>query len=139
MAACHVHRPVLTAIFGSTIIAAACASASFASEPPILTQEQAARLAVFTPKPDFPEAMRRKRLSAKGIFVLNINAKTGQVTSIKIERRTGYQLLDVAALNALIKWRFKPNAVTKVRIPVIFVGGVDSIRTTELKKKFPDI
>jgi hypothetical protein len=43
---------------------------------------------------------------------------------------TGYQVLDVAVLNALIKWRFRPQAVTTVRVPVIFVGGVDSIRTT---------
>ena len=137
MAAYHVHRPVLAAILGSTIIAAACASASFASQPPVLTQEQVARLAVFTPKLEFPEAMRRQRVRATGVFVLNVDAKTGQVTSIKIERRTGYQVLDVAALNALIKWRFKPHSVTKVRIPVIFAGGVDSIRTTELKKNVP--
>ena len=133
------HRSVLMAIFGSTIIVAACASVSLAGEPPVLTQEQASRLAVFTPKPEFPDAMRRKRVRAKGVFVLNISFKTGQVTSIKMERRTGYQVLDVAALNALIKWRFKPHSVTKVRIPVTFVGGVDSIRTTELKKMFPDI
>ena len=133
------HRLVLAAISGSTIIAAACANASFAGQTPVLTQEQAARLAVFTPKPEFPEAMRRQRVRAKGVFALNVDAKTGQVTSIKIERRTGYQVLDVAALNALIKWRFKPHSVTKVHIPVLFVGGVDSIRTTELKKMFPDI
>jgi TonB family protein len=139
MATYHLHRPVLAAILSSTIIAAACASTSFASQPPVLTQEQAARLAVFTPKPEFPETMRRQRIRAKGVFALNVDAKTGQVTSIKIERRTGYQVLDVAALNALIKWRFKPHSVTKVHIPVIFAGGVDSIRTTELKKMFPDI
>jgi TonB family protein len=83
--------------------------------------------------------MRRQRVRAKGVFALNVDAKTGQVTSIKIERTRGYQVLDVAALNALIKWRFKPHSVTKVRIPMIFAGGVDSIRTTELKKMFPDI
>ena len=96
-------------------------------------------MAVFTPKPEFPEAMRRQRVRAKGVFVLNVDAKTGQVTSIKIERRTGYQALDVAALKALINWRFKPGSVTKVRIPVTFVDGVDSIRTTVLEEMFPDI
>jgi len=77
---------------------------------------------------------RRQRLCGKGVFLLNINAKTGEVTSIKIERRTGYQVLDVAALKALMKWRFKPHSVTKVHIPV-----VDSIRTTVLDEMFPDI
>jgi TonB family protein len=139
MAPNHVHRTVLAAIFGSMVIAAVCVSPSFAAQPAAPAQEQAARLAVFTPKPEFPEALRRQRVRTKGVFALNVDAKTGQVTSIKIERRTGYQVLDVAALNALIKWRFKPHSVTKVRIPVIFAGGVDSIRTTELKKMFPDI
>jgi hypothetical protein len=89
MAAYHVHRLVFAAISGSTIIAAACASASFAGQPPVLTQEQAARLALLTPKPEFPEPMRRQRVRAKGVFALNVDAKTGQVTSIKIERRNG--------------------------------------------------
>ncbi len=133
------HRSVFAAIFGSAIIAVACASVSFATQPPVLTQEQVARLAVFAPKPKYPQAARRQRLCGKGVFLLNVNAKTGQVTSIKIERRTGYQILDVAALKALINWRFKPHSVTKVHIPVIFVDGVNSIRTTVLKDMFPDI
>ena len=132
------HRPVLTAIFGSTIIAAACATASFATQPPVLTQEQAAGLAVFTPKPQYPEAARLRRQEGKGVFVLNVNAKTGQVTSIKIEKRTGYQLLDVTALKTLVNWRFKPYSVTKVRVPVIFFLAKDTIRTTVIKERFPD-
>jgi TonB family protein len=138
MATYHVHRSVFASIFSSTVIAA-CASVSFATQPPVLTQEQAAGLVVFAPKPEYPQAARRQRLCGKGVFLLNVNAKTGQVTSIKIERRTGHQVLDVAALKTLINWRFKPHSVTKVRIPVIFVDGVNSIRTTVLKDMFPDI
>jgi TonB family protein len=138
MAAYHLHRPVLAALFGLMIIAA-FASASSASPRPHFTQEQLAQVLVFAPKPEYPQAARRQRLCGKGVFLLNVNAKTGQVTSIKVERRTGYQVLDVAALKALIKWRFKPYSITKVHIPVIFVDGVNSIRTTVLNDMFPDI
>jgi TonB family protein len=139
MAAYHVHRAAFAVILSAAIILAAYPSASFAAQPPVLTWKQAARLAVFTPKPEYPQAARRQRLCGKGVFLLNINAKTGQVTSIKIERRTGYQVLDVAALKALMNWRFHPHCVSNVRIPVIFVSGVDSIRTTVLNEMFPDI
>src|SRR5436309_1402854 len=98
---------MMAAIFKSMIIAAVWASVSFATQPPVLTQQQAAQFAVFTPKPGYPEAARQQRQMGRGVFLLNVNAKTGQVTSIKIERRTGHKLLDTAALKALINWRFK--------------------------------
>src|SRR5262245_28132967 len=105
MAAYQVKGSLLAAIVSSMMMIAACSGVSFGAQPPLLTVAQAA---MFTPKPKYPEAARRKRLMGKGIFLLNVNTKTGRVTSIKIERKTGYDLLDVAALEALIKWRFKP-------------------------------
>ena len=125
-------RSLLAAIVNSMMMIAACLGVSFGAQPPVLTVKQAA---LFTPKPEYPEAARRKRLMGKGIFLLNVNAKTGQVTSIKVEKKTGYDLLDVAALKALIKWRFKPNTFTSVHVPVIF--GMNSYRTAELHQMFP--
>ena len=119
-------------IISSIMMIAASSGVSFGAQPPVLTVEQAA---MFTPKPKYPEAARRKRLMGKGIFLLNVNAKTGQVTSITVEKRTGYDLLDVAALQALIKWRFKPNTFTRVHVPVLF--GMNSYRTAELHQMFP--
>ena len=124
-------RSLLAAIV-STLMIAAFSGVSFGAQPPVLTVEQAA---VFTPKPKYPEAARRQRLMGKGIFLLNVNAKTGKVTSIKVEERTGYELLDVAALKTLIKWRFKPNTFTRVHVPVLF--GMNSYRTAELHEMFP--
>ena len=65
---------------------------------------------------------------------MNVNAKTGQVTSIKIEKGTDNELLDVACLKAFITWRFKPNTVTKARVPVTFLIG--GYRKTELEQLF---
>jgi len=132
MTAYQMKRSLLTAIASSMVMIAACSRVSFGAQPPVLTVAQAA---MFTPKPKYPEAARRKRLMGKGIFLLNVNAKTGQVTSIKVEQKTGYELLDVAALKALIKWRFKPNTFTRVHVPVLF--GMNSYRTAELHQMFP--
>src|SRR5919106_585303 len=117
MTAYRMKRLVLAAIVNSMMMIAASSGVSFGAQPPVLTVEQAA---VFTPKPKYPQAALRKRLMGKGIFLLNVNAKTGKVTSIKVEKRTGYELLDVAALETLIKWRFKPNTFTRVHVPVLF-------------------
>lgn len=125
-------RSLLVAIVSSMIMIAPWSGVSFGAQPSVLTVAQAA---VFTPKPQYPEAARRKRLMGKGIYLLNINAKTGQVTSIHVERKTGYDVLDVAALKALIKWRFKPNTFARVHVPVIF--GMSSYRTAELHQMYP--
>lgn len=135
MAAYRLGRSVLTAIFRATIIAAACANATFAVEPPILNVKQIQRLAVFAPKPEYPFAARRLHQMGRGVFLLNVNAKTGQVASIKIERGTDNEILDVACLKAFITWRFKPNTVTKARVPVTFL--MRGYRKTELDQLFP--
>lgn len=135
MAAYHLHRSVLRAIFRATIIAAAWANVSFAIEPPVLNAEQIGRLAVFAPKPVYPLAARRQHQMGRGVFLLNVNAKTGQVKSIKIEKGTGSETLDVACLKAFITWRFKPNTVTKAHVPVTFLMG--GYRKTELDQLFP--
>jgi len=132
MTAYQMKRSLLTAIVSSMMMIGACSGVSFGAQPPVLTVAQAA---MFTPKPKYPEAARRQRLMGKGIFLLNVNAKTGQVTSIKVEKKTGYELLDAAALKALIKWRFKPNTFTRVHVPVLF--GMNSYRTAELHQMFP--
>jgi TonB family protein len=132
MTAYQMKRSLLAPIVSSVMMIAACSGVSFGAQPLVLTVEQAA---MFTPKPKYPEVARRQRLMGKGIFLLSVNAKTGQVTSIKVEKRTGYELLDVAALKALIKWRFKPNTFTRVHVPVLF--GLNSYRTAELHQMFP--
>jgi TonB family protein len=122
-------------VVAATIIAASTPTSSLATEPPILTGAQAKRLAVFAPKPEYPEAARKQHLMGKGIFLLNLNAQTGQVKSIKIEKGTGSRILDAACLKALINWRFKPTSNTKVRVPVMFVIG--GLRKTELDAQMP--
>ena len=127
--------PRIAAILCMTLIEAVGETSLFAAQPVVFTLKQAAAMVVYAPKPNYPEPARRHRQMGKGVFVLNVNVNTGRVTSIKIEQRIGYQILDNACLRTLINWQFKPNTVAKVRIPVTFVIG--GYRTTELEELFP--
>src|SRR5437764_11133283 len=71
----------------------------------------------------YPSRARREYKTGAGVFLLNVDRETGLVASIKIEKTTGLWSLDVSCLKALIRWRFKPHTLTKVRVPVRFVTG----------------
>jgi TonB family protein len=81
--------------------------------------------AVYAARPLYPAEARSKRLTGAGIVFVDVDQKTGQVTSARMLQSTGYQILDEAALSAFRKWRFKPGTVEKVRIPISFtIRGV---------------
>ena len=90
-------------------------------DAPKLTTEQIKSCALYAPKPYYPRRAAREYKTGAGAFLLNIDQETGLVTSIKIEKTTGRWSLDVSCLKTLIKWRFKPHTLTKVRVPVRFV------------------
>jgi TonB family protein len=71
-------------------------------------------------RPDYPVEARRAYLTGSGVFILNIGKKTGRVDSIQINKSTGYEILDRAAMKAFITFRFKPNVPSKVWIPIEF-------------------
>ena len=93
----------------------------FGVEAPTLTAEQVKQAVLFAPKPYFPNRARKEYKTGAGVFLLNINAETGLVSSIKIERTTGLWSFDVSCLKTFIRWRFKPHTLAKVRVPVRFV------------------
>ena len=51
---------------------------------------------------------------------MKINKETGLVTSALIEKSTGDNDLDQAAIKGFEQWRFAPNTVSTVRIPIVF-------------------
>jgi TonB family protein len=81
---------------------------------PGITGDQVARLAVDTPKPDYPLAARARHITGTGTFILNIQVRTGLVRYGEVEHSTGSALLDSAAIAALNKWRFKPGTLPMV-------------------------
>ena len=71
--------------------------------------------------PQYPLEARRKHQTGRGILVLNVDHRTGEVTSVTIRKSTGYKLLDDAGLRAFSQWRFRPGRVSlPIWIPISF-------------------
>jgi TonB family protein len=90
------------------------------SELPGISEEEAVRLAIFTPAPGYPNEARAKHMTGRGLIRLQVDKRTGYVTSAEILKSTGHQILDDEALKAFRAWRFKPGAVSAIKIPVTF-------------------
>ncbi len=76
--------------------------------------------------PDYPQ--RALDLRQEGVVIVHAKVlENGKVGALKIERSSGYILLDTATLSALKKWEFEPSyrdgkaEVSWVEIPVRFV------------------
>jgi TonB family protein len=76
-----------------------------------LTPAEAAAIGTNTPFPEYPLEARRRRTTGSGMFAMEVEYQTGIVRRLHIERSTGSALLDQAAMVALRKWRFKPQAL----------------------------
>jgi TonB family protein len=78
------------------------------------------RNAVYAARSFYPAEARSKRFTGTGIVLVDVDQKTGKVTSARMLQSTGHQILDEAAPNAFRQWPFKPGKVQKVRIPITF-------------------
>ena len=71
--------------------------------------------AVRAPRPaygkDWPEG--------KGVFLLHVDEKTGEVLSVDVVRSTGFTVLDRSGVAAFKQWRFRPGP-TSIKIPLTF-------------------
>lgn len=54
-----------------------------------------------------------------GLFVLSI-APDGTVSNVTVRVSTGYPELDARAEKWLTKWRFRPNTLTEVQLPISY-------------------
>ena len=70
--------------------------------------------------PEYPYEARRSRITGHGILIGQVDSKTGNVTSVKMEKSTGNTILDQAAMNAFRQWRFKPGTIRKFRTPITY-------------------
>ena len=55
-----------------------------------------------------------------GIFTVNINPKTGLVTSVSVKKSTGSAALDKSAIDALRRWKFRVPTKPSVEVPITF-------------------
>lgn len=112
------------------VIATFLAHASFAattatqrdSNPRTISEKRVRSFATYTPTPQYPFEARAKHLQGEGVVRLDVERKTGYVTSARMLQSTGHQILDDEAVKTFRAWRFKPGSVSGVRIPVRFMG-----------------
>jgi TonB family protein len=76
--------------------------------------------AIFAPKPEYPYEARSKKLTGSGVCVVTVDPATGNVTDATMAQSLGSPILDNSAVSAFRRWRFKPGAVSKAKIPVTF-------------------
>jgi len=70
--------------------------------------------------PEYPRDAHAQGLTGKGVAVVNVDPATGYVTSALMQKSTGQEVLDNAALRAFRQWRFKPRSITTLEIPIQF-------------------
>jgi len=90
---------------------------------PLYGMDQPKAKVVFALRPMKSAEAIRLRLAGSGVFLLKVDIKTGKVTSIKVVKSTGHEVLDHSAIQALQKWRYAPGAVREVRVPIRFPAG----------------
>jgi len=99
-------------------------SAQTPTSSPPSSHSQAKAVAIYAPRPDYPIEARQRHLTGAGVAVLEVDPKTGYVTSAQMEKSMGHPMLDHAALAAFSRWRFKPGTVRKLRIHIRYtIGG----------------
>lgn len=82
---------------------------------------------VYKVGPRYPSKYQRARIGGTGRFRINIDFKTGNVTSVTVVKSTGSDGLDREAIFALRRWRFKPGKVREVEIPITFSNGSEPL------------
>jgi len=80
-----------------------------------ITAEQARQWTIFTPPPAYPESARIRGIQGSGSFKLIVRVKTGRIQRIVVLHSTGNSTLDAAAIQALRRWRFRPNVLPSMR------------------------
>ncbi|HEY1582416.1 MAG TPA: TonB family protein [Chthoniobacterales bacterium] len=95
-------------------------SFSIAGEQEQRTLRQAEGDVLESPYPKIPLAVRWEHPGGEGTFRLQIDRKTGLVTSVQTLRTMGDNRLDAAALEALRKWRFKPQTLSQMAVSIKF-------------------
>ena len=75
-------------------------------------------MAVSAPLPEYPYQAKRANITGSGVCVITVDAVSGKVTDAMMTQSTGDGMLDKVTTNTFRKWRFKPGAVSQVRVPI---------------------
>jgi protein TonB len=107
----------MTTRLAIAVLSLVSCSVPVAAEHITVTRDEAF---LYYPTPEYPLEARRQHMTGMGIFVLEVDAPSGIVTRVKVTRSTGFPILDKSAVDTLKHWRFRPNKIAKIRIPITF-------------------
>jgi TonB family protein len=94
-----------------------------ATELPVastMSLSAAKAVAVSTRMPEYPYEAKRVHITGNGVCVMTVDSASGNVTGAVMEQSTGNGILDKVTTDAFRKWRFKPGAVSQVRVPISY-------------------
>jgi TonB family protein len=76
-------------------------------------------IATYAAKPAYPYELRARHIQGAGVFQVHIRAD-GTVGSVETIQSTGNAELDRCATSAFMRWRFRVDRPTKVKMPITF-------------------
>jgi len=94
-----------------------------ASEFPVvgtMSMSAAKEMAISSPLPEYPYQVRRANITGSGVCVMIVDTASGNVTSAVMAESTGNAILDKVTTDTFRRWRFKPGAVSQVRVPISY-------------------
>ena len=69
---------------------------------------------------DYPPKLRMYGWNGKGLFLLKVDPRTGDVLEVKVLKGTGHVLLNEFCAKAFFEWKFQPGSPSQVQVPVEF-------------------
>src|ERR1044072_5978712 len=98
--------------------------ASLNAQSPTARRQPPVARAIYTPKPVYRAEWAKQRLTGRGVVLVTIDKRTGNVTGARMLTSTGNPQLDGAALQAYSQWRFDPKTVVvpQLKIPIEFAN-----------------
>lgn len=86
----------------------------------MMSASQGKAAAISAPRPEYPYEARSHHVTGSGVCVVTVDPASGNVTDATMAQSTGSPILDNSAVSAFRRWRFKPNTVSKVKIPITY-------------------
>ena len=99
-----------------------CATATLFAQAPQekrITDRKAQKLAIRSPRPEYPLEARQKKITGSGVVLVRVTS-AGIVSSATMFQSTGSPILDRAATSGFKHWRFRPGEPFYFRTPITF-------------------